>query len=132
MNIVLEARTNDYSMSEAIGSSQTLTQPHAHGYEVNIDSLDRHDEIRIYTGRSEYRFLLTDPVSLLGLLAGGQLGEEPVEAQLLAVRDDDGFHLKDDFSIIGRGMRIIFHILADERTLATSPVTRLALVKHEG
>lgn len=131
MNIALEAKTNNYRMNDAIYSSHTLTQPHTHRNEIAIDSLNRHDEIRIYTGRSEYRFVLTGPVGLCGLLAGGQIGEEPVDAQLLAVRDDNGFRLKDDFSVIGKGMRIIFHILADERNLVTSPITGVALVKQE-
>lgn len=100
--------------------------------EINIDSFNRGDELRILTESSIYSFSLTDPARLRGLLTGGQLGEELVEADLLAVGDDDGFHLRYVLSVIGKGMRIIFYIPAGERNLVTSPVTKLYLIKNRG
>ncbi|MCI0487592.1 MAG: hypothetical protein L0229_13455 [Blastocatellia bacterium] len=131
MNTDIENRASNQSMNDRFANSKPLTQPVATMNEVAIDSLNRHDEIKIYTGRSEYRFMLTDPVDLRGLLTGGQMGEELAEVNLLAIRDDDGFHLKDDVSAISKGMRIIFHIPAGERNLVTSPITRLVLLKNE-
>ena len=127
MNIALEAKTNDYRLNDPIGN----LQPFANSYEVAIDSLNQYDEIKIYTAGSEYRFTLTDPCSLTGSLAGGQLGEGTLEAQLVAVREGAKLNLKDELSIIGEGMRLIFYFLADDRNLVTSPIKRLALLKHK-
>lgn len=125
----MNADMENQLMNDRLTDLSLLTQPAATMNEIKIDSLNKRDEIVIHTGNSQYSFLLTDTARLRGLLTGGQLGEELVEADLLAVGDDDGFHLRYILSAIGKGMRIIFYIPAGERNLVTSHITTLFLVK---
>ncbi len=131
MNTSIENTAINPMMNGRLVNSGPLVGPDATIKEVAIDSLDHGDLIRIYTEKREYRFLLTDPAALNGLLTGGQLGEELTLANLLSICDDKGFHLKEDIAAISKGMRLLFYIPAGKRNLITSKITRLALEKTE-
>ena len=131
MDSGIEKKENNPAINDDFVNTKPLTKTVLNTNEIAIDSLNNHDELKLNTGRSEYRFMLTDPDNQRGLLTGGQLGEELAEANILAVRDDDGFHLIDESSRIGVGMRIIFHIPSGVRNLVTSPITKLVLIKNE-
>lgn len=130
MNIDVEKSVKSPSISDGFAGSHNQTHPAASMSRIDIDSLSRGDEIRILTESSQYRFSLNDPVRLHGLLTGGRLGEERVEASLYAVWDDNGIQLKYVISAITKGTRIIFSIPAGERNLVTSPVTEFFLIKN--
>ena len=49
---------------------------------ISVKDLRRMDEISIRTQNSEYRFRVTEPAMCRGLLSGGLLGEEQLEASL--------------------------------------------------
>ncbi len=129
MNTSIENTAINPMMNETLINTWPLAGPEVAIKEVAIDSLDHGDLIRIYTEKREYRFLLTDPAALNGLLTGGQLGEELTLANLLSICDDKGFHLKEDIAAISKGMRLVFHIPAGKRNLVTSRITMLVLEK---
>ena len=132
MNTDIERDSDGIPMTDGFANTQPLTQPAKTINSIEIDSLNPCDEITLFTGSSQYKFMVTDSAHLTGLLTGGQIGNETVEANLLAVQDDNGFRLNGDFSVLRKGMRVIFHIAAGERNLITSFVRQLFITRNRG
>ena len=131
MNNDIENRADSHRIGDWRVNSSLTTLPDETVSEVRIDSLKHRDGIKIRTERSEYTFLLTDPTSLRGLLTGGQIGEGIAEANMIAIVDGDDFRLMNDFSTIGKGMRISFYIPATEIGLMTSRITMISLTRNQ-
>jgi hypothetical protein len=131
MNIDIQNKADSRSLNDWCVTAPLTTLPVETVNEVRIDSLNYRDEMRIRTERSEYTFLLTDTPLLRGLLTGGQMGEEIVEADIIAVMDDDDIRLLNDFSTIGRGMRIMFSVADREMRITTSHIAMIILIRNQ-
>lgn len=66
------------------GRSSPSHESAAAGYELDLDSLSAGDEVVIETAHSTYRFTVDDPAIPAGRLIGGVLGNEAVDAALVA------------------------------------------------
>lgn len=87
------------------------------------------DSISVKTERSDYRFSILDPISRLGMLTGGALGDQAREAVLIgAVSDDDGVY---DTTELKTGCRAVFFVGVNNclNHMVTSVVTDIAHIK---
>ena len=97
--------------------------------EINLTDTNAKDEISIRTRHGKYTFRVTDPTRCLGLLSGGELGNQKYEALF------SGTVLPTSFSTSSRvrfqiGTRAVFHvrIKGGLKLVTTAPITQLAFV----
>lgn len=99
---------------------------------IAFDDLSRADRISVDTKKSNYQFSVLDPAERKGILTGGWLGDETVEAFLSGTMSDDN----SDFSSTGlkTGGRAVFFIETDSHIhrVITSLITDLALSRSVG
>lgn len=97
---------------------------------ISVDALNRGDRVLVQTQRSLYRFSISDAPRRRGLLTGGSLGDQTVEATFAgSILNDcvefDSWELKP-------GFRAVFFIQKGRITqrLMTSLVTEVNLVRN--
>ena len=97
---------------------------------MTFGDLHQSDSISVKTERSNYRFSILDPISRLGMLTGGALGDEVREAVLIgAVSEDKTLY---DTTELKTGWRALFFFEANNcvNHMVTSVVTDIAHIKE--
>ena len=94
---------------------------------LTIKSLNTHNRIYISTANSVYTFTLLDAQMQRGLLTGGALGTQEVEAYAVSVTDAHHGQVARRLSKSIAGLQIIFLVFIGRvpEYLITSVVTRL-------
>jgi hypothetical protein len=89
---------------------------------VEVESLGVGSRLVIRTRNTEYAFVLIDPSSRLGLLAGGSR-DEPIEAVLACAVSGDGDETRSE-TRLRVGSRAVFFLFVDglTKTLTTSTI----------
>jgi hypothetical protein len=89
-------------------------------------------ELVIRTRNTEYRFLVIDPVSRLGVLTGGVYEDDPQEAVLASVVGEGGPRGGGEVEP-SVGSRACFHLFVEGRrkTLMTSTISELRTAPSE-
>src|SRR5215475_7332718 len=88
--------------------------------EIALDQLRGADQLVIRTLNNTYTFLVNDPVKRNGLLSGGVIGNDPVQAVLVAAPAKHGHRLR-------AGGKACFYVTsgADLKRVTTSVITHL-------
>lgn len=96
--------------------------------EIKVTSVDAMDEISIRTQRSEYRFCVTDPTRLRGILTGGLLGDLGRDAFFGGAIPQDAD--RPDWSTLKTGTCSVFFLEANGKVerMTTSVIAELARV----
>jgi hypothetical protein len=96
---------------------------------IAFDDLCRADRISVQTKNSNYQFSVLDPSERKGMLTGGLLGDEIMEAVLNGTMSEH--HVDFDSRELKTGARAVFFIETKNhvRRLITSVITDIALVK---
>jgi hypothetical protein len=98
---------------------------------ITFEDINAEDKLLIKTRNSEYRFSVIDPENHKGLLSGGTLGNEPLEAFLIESRSKGEDGALRDFRGLKTGARALFYLSSGrsiERVI-TSKISGLTLVK---
>lgn len=136
-NRLLPARAKDCDSTDkeepglTLYNAAQMTEPLVS--EIELSSLRKTDQILIETAQSVYVFTVKDPSALSGRLAGGCLGNRPVDTYLLPTWVESGDSSKHRKSIKA-GVKFIFVIEAGIglQRLTTSPVKALVHRKKGG
>jgi hypothetical protein len=95
---------------------------------IVLDSLGNADTISVQTMRSNYHFAVLDPTNRKGLLSGGSLGDQAIEAFLSGTVSDDSRYVDTDE--LRTGERAVFFVESKQRVhrLITSVITNLTVM----
>jgi len=97
---------------------------------IEFDKLSCADTISVQTLKSSYQFSLLDPSNRKGLLSGGSLGDEGIEAFLSGMVSDDSREFET--TELKTGARAVFFVESKKivRRLITSVITDLAVARN--
>ena len=99
--------------------------------EIDLDSLSNEDRISVQTATSRYQFSIQDPSNRKGILTGGRIGTQSVEAVCTGSVSEDrqGFDTRQ----LRTGSRAVFFVIESTnriRRVVTSVVTEIAIVNR--
>jgi len=99
---------------------------------IAFDKLSRADTISMQTKKSNYQFSVLDPSNRKGLLSGGSLGDDAIEAFWTGMVSEDSRDFDTDE--LKTGGRAVFFVESKTsiRRLITSTVTDLAVARAPG
>jgi hypothetical protein len=99
---------------------------------IAFDKLSRSDTISMQTAKSNYQFSVLDPSMRIGLLSGGSLGDDAIEAFWTGMISEDRRDFDQDE--LKTGARAVFFIesKASVKRLITSTVTDLSVARTPG
>src|SRR5262245_17563932 len=94
---------------------------------IVLDKLGNTDTISVQTMKSNYHFSVLDPTSRRGLLSGGSLGDQVIEAFLSGTVSEDS---RFDTDELRTGERAVFFVESKKSVhrLITSVITNLAVI----
>jgi hypothetical protein len=99
---------------------------------IAFDTLSRADTISMQTTKSNYQFSVLDPSIRKGLLSGGSLGDDTIEAFWTGMISED----RRDFDTdeLKTGARAVFFVesKASIRRMITSTVIDLSVARTSG
>jgi hypothetical protein len=101
--------------------------------ELSLGGLNASDEIMIRTGNSVYSFSVTDPAGRRGVLSGGSLDGQKVEAALVGSLVEGGEKNTTFLTSLKTGARALFYVDlgGGVKRLLTSAVTDLIYLRCE-
>lgn len=96
---------------------------------IAFDDLCRRDRISVQTKKSNYQFSVLDPSNRKGMLTGGLLGDQIIEAVFTGTISEDKSAFNS--SELKTGARAVFFVESKNqvRRLITSVITDIAIAK---
>src|SRR5262245_5041441 len=98
---------------------------------INLDGLSNHDQISVQTATSRYQFSVEDSSNRKGILTGGRIGNQRVQAVCTGSVSED----RETFDArqLRTGARAVFFVIESTnriRRVVTSVVTDIAIVNR--
>ncbi|MFY9607326.1 MAG: hypothetical protein WAU45_01765 [Blastocatellia bacterium] len=100
---------------------------------IDFDDLNPKDKVVIRTRNSSYRFLITDPAKRRGVLTGGALGNNTLDAVLIESFAQESNAKRETSYDLKTGARVLFYLYSTKgaERIATSVIQELVVIRTE-